>query len=204
MGNTFRVLVADPPWPYRNATVRGGARRHYQTLPDPAILDLPVPELANNETVLFLWATWPRLDFAIEVLGAWGFQYKTGFPWLKLADAPQKDLLGDLWLRFALGIGWWVRGVSEPVLIGARPGAKLPNGSPYGVIADGEIAGLASLRFKHSRKPAGIHELAERWAGPRAELFAREPRPGWAVWGNEVRPDLEWPSIEEWRDRWSV
>lgn len=204
MADTFRVILADPPWAYRNATVRGGAQRHYPTLADPALRDLPVAELARDDSVLFLWATWPRIEFALEVMGLWGFRYKSGFPWLKLAAGPQFDLEGDLWLRFALGIGWWVRGVSEPILIGVRPGAKVPKRAPYGIGADREIAGLASLRFRHSGKPAGIHDLALHWPGPRVELFAREVRPGWAAWGNEIQSGIEWAGIEDWRDRWFV
>ena len=132
----FATLIADPPWDYRNATVRGAANNHYPTIPDPALRDLPVGELAGDGSILFLWATWGRLDFAVEVLGAWGFEYKTGFPWLKLVEAPKLDLESDLWLRFALGVGWWVRGVSEPILIGVRPGARPVRPAPWGILGD--------------------------------------------------------------------
>ena len=197
-------MIVDPPWAYRNRTVRGGAANHYPTIEDPALRALPVGELAGDDSILFLWANWSRLDFAIEVLEAWGFEYKTGFPWLKLVEAPALDLDGDLWLRFALGVGWWVRGISEPILIGVMPEARPVKPAPWGILGDDSIAGLASLRFKHSKKPLGIHDLAERWPGPRAELFAREPRPGWATWGNQVETDLDWPGIHEWRAAWGL
>lgn len=200
----FPTILADPPWAFRNSTVRGAANNHYPTIPDPALRALPVGELAEAGSILFLWAPWSRLDFAIEVLGAWGFEYKAGLPWVKLVEAPALDLDGDLWLRFALGVGWWIRGVSEPVLIGVRPGARPVRPAPWGILGESDIAGLGSLRFKHSRKPLGIHDLAERWPGPRAELFARDPRPGWSTWGNEIERDLDWPGILDWRREWGL
>jgi N6-adenosine-specific RNA methylase IME4 len=45
---------------------------------------------------------------------------------------------------------------------------------------------IAPVR-EHSRKPAEAYRRIERYAaGPHIELFAREQRPGWASWGNEI------------------
>ena len=42
-------------------------------------------------------------------------------------------------------------------------------------------------RRKHSEKPEEAFILIESASpGPRLELFARRPREGWTVWGNEV------------------
>lgn len=203
-GAGFGVILADPPWDYNNRSNRGAARRQYPTLPDEAICALPVAELARPDTVLLLWATWPRLEAAIQVINAWGFRYMSGFPWLKLTEAPRADLLGELWLKFRLGVGWWIRGVSEPVLIGVRENARPAPAPPPGVALDPDIGGLATIRFEHSQKPIQVHEYGERWPGPYLELFARRPRPGWQVWGNEVdRIDQwTWPGIREWSARW--
>ncbi|MDR7574352.1 MAG: MT-A70 family methyltransferase [Armatimonadota bacterium] len=45
-----------------------------------------------------------------------------------------------------------------------------------------------SLVTEHSRKPDVVYQLIEAmYDGPYAELFARRRRPGWEVWGDEVR-----------------
>jgi N6-adenosine-specific RNA methylase IME4 len=79
--------------------------------------------------------------------------------------------------RVALGVGWWVRGVSEPILICRRGRVRIPK-NPY--------AGLLAKRLEHSRKPESIYAMAERFNGPYLELFARRRRAGWDAFGNEV------------------
>jgi N6-adenosine-specific RNA methylase IME4 len=42
---------------------------------------------------------------------------------------------------------------------------------------------------EHSEKPDEVYRRIERlYPGPYLELFARKPRKGWTVWGNEVPP----------------
>lgn len=179
----FKVIVADPPWEYRNSgTVkngefRGPAEVEYQTMSLEAIRRLPVMNVAGIDCVLYLWATLPNLTAALSVMTAWGFDYKSGFPWIKLADDPNIDLWGQLNLKPQFGIGFWIRGCSELVLIGTRGKPQLPD-NPY--------IGLLSKNFGHSRKPDNIHEIAEQLPGPYLEMFARRQRDGWSVFGNQI------------------
>ena len=171
----YGVILADCPWAYRNASSEGAAALQYQTMPVADLCALDVASLAAPDAVLLLWATWPLLTDAIAVMHAWGFAYKAGFPWIKVVDGPQQDLWGELRMRPHYGIGWWVRGCSEPLLIGVRGNAKPPGGG---------MVGLLSPNFQHSRKPDSIYEYAEQFPGPWLELFARRPRPGWDSIGN--------------------
>jgi N6-adenosine-specific RNA methylase IME4 len=106
----------------------------------------------------------------------------TGLPWIKTLEPPTLDLWGELRARPSFGIGYWLRGCSEPILLGKRGNAKCPD-VPY--------LGLLGQRMEHSRKPDSIHEIAEGLPGPYLELFARRKRLGWDVWGNEVSSAVE-------------
>lgn len=79
----YGVIYADPPWSYKQGG-RGAAAKHYQTMDNSAIKNLPVEKLAAKDAVLFMWATFPNLPQALETIKAWGFEYKTlGFNWVK-------------------------------------------------------------------------------------------------------------------------
>ncbi len=172
----FRVIVADPPWSYRNAGVEGSAAGEYPTMTTDDICAMPVSGVAHDDAVLLLWATWPCLTDAMRVIDAWGFKYVTGMPWIKVVKC-QQDLWGEWDIRSQWGIGFWVHGVSEPILVCKRGNAKPP---------EQRFVGLIAPNIRHSRKPDNLHEYAEALPGPRLELFARRDRPGWTVWGNEV------------------
>ncbi len=79
----YGVIYADPPWSYKQGG-RGAATKHYKTMDNRAIKNLPVEKLAAKDAVLFMWATFPNLPQALETIKAWGFEYKTlGFNWVK-------------------------------------------------------------------------------------------------------------------------
>jgi N6-adenosine-specific RNA methylase IME4 len=89
---------------------------------------------------------------------------------------PSVDLWGLLWIKAQYGVGFWVRGCTEPLLIARRGDVKAPTGG---------YVGLLSENLRHSRKPENIYHIAEMLPGPYLELFARRPRKGWNSWGNE-------------------
>lgn len=151
-------------------------------MPLATISELPVARLAADDSVLLLWATWPQMTEALTVMAAWGFQYVTGFPWIKILGEPRRDLFGELRIKPQYGIGFWVRGCSEPLLIGRRGQAKPPSNG---------WVGLLSENLQHSRKPDALYDYAESLPGPYLELFARRRRAGWDSWGNEVAATVE-------------
>ena len=85
----YRVLYADPPWEYGNAQ-HGKEEQdtvletHYPTMPDDILLTLPVYSISAEESVLFCWATSPRIRFALALTEVWGFEYKAMFVWDKV------------------------------------------------------------------------------------------------------------------------
>jgi len=183
----YRVILADPPWQYSNRGVNGAAEKHYSTLNLTQLKLLPVERWADDSSVLALWCTNPMLPEGLQVIEAWGFQYVTKLPWIKFTGDPRFDadgniIEGDL----AWGTGWWARGVSEDILIAKRGNIRPPQEVTRGLL------GLMSRRLRHSQKPSTIYDFLEKgWAGPYLELFARERRPGWDVWGNEVESTID-------------
>jgi N6-adenosine-specific RNA methylase IME4/ParB-like chromosome segregation protein Spo0J len=162
----YSVLYADPPWQYDNTGFHQSAESQYPTMSVEEISNLPVQDLATDETILFLWATNPLLPEALQVMHAWGFEYKTNIAWVK--DRGR-------------GWGWWLRSKHELLLVGVRSKAKHPE-----VRLDSCF--LADRGSVHSKKPEVAYEIIERMypTCPRIELFARETREGWTAWGNEV------------------
>lgn len=175
----YSIIYADPPWTYRDKAVAGkrGAGFKYPTLDLPALRRLPVADLAAADSVLFLWATWPLLPQAIELMSAWGFQYRTiGFIWVKSTRTGEKLF----W-----GMGNWTRSNSEICLLGVRGNPRRASAGVHSVIQ-------APVRA-HSQKPAEVRDRIVALMGdlPRIELFARDLVLGWDAWGNEVMSDLD-------------
>jgi N6-adenosine-specific RNA methylase IME4 len=179
----FKVIYADPPWKYatRGKQSVGASRlpdRHYVTMKLAEICKLPIGDLAARSSWLFMWTTWPHLVQALQVMKAWGFEYSSnGFTWVKL----RRTHAGELMTRRSVHMttGYTTRKNTEPCLLGRR-------GQPRRLRADIQEAIFAPVR-EHSRKPDEAAERIVRYApGPRLELFAREVRPGFVGWGDEL------------------
>ena len=169
----YQVIYADPPWGYRNRGTRGAAGRHYQTMELEEIKALPVQEIAAGDCALFLWATFPCLPEALEVIGAWGFTYKSAaFVWAK--RNPKSP--GWFW-----GLGNWTRSNPEVCLLAVRGRPKRVSAAVHSLI-EAPVG-------RHSAKPEEARRRIVELMGdvPRVELFARAQAEGWDVWGDEVR-----------------
>lgn len=141
------------------------------------ICRLPVSEICEKDSILFLWATFPKLQEAFRVIKAWGFEYKsTAFVWLKLNKS------GKGWFY---GLGFWTRGNAEICLLATKGHPKRKSKCVHQFI-------ISPLRW-HSQKPDEARVKIIELIGdlPRIELFARQRVPGWDVWGNEVDSDIE-------------
>lgn len=205
----YRAILADPPWAFNlwwggrtNRTPAGVPSRatqpHYQVMREDELNALPIGDFAADDCVLFLWTCWPVLQWALRAIDAWGFEYKTcAFCWVK-AHARQLEMFQDD-IEPHMTLGYWTRSNSEICLLATR-------GNPKRVATDVRQAIIAPRR-EHSRKPDGIHDRIERLvAGPYLELFARQRRPGWDSWGNEVdkfAPISEPRERESWSEMWS-
>jgi N6-adenosine-specific RNA methylase IME4 len=186
----YGAILADPPWHFQSWTGgRWNGDKHkpvytpakapeYATMSFESIAALPIADLCAPSCALFVWGVWYYLPQTLDAIKSWGFQYKTcAFSWQK-ADIRQPDIFKEQY-EGQWGLGYWTRQNTEFCLLATR-------GSPKRLNADVQ-QGIIAPRREHSRKPDGIHERIERLvAGPYVELFARQTRPGWACWGNEV------------------
>ncbi len=173
----YQIIYADPPWHYKCKGVQGAAENHYPTMTLDALCELPVSELAEKDSILFLWATFPQLREALQVIKAWGFEYKSvAFVWLK------QNKSGQGWFY---GLGFWTRGNAEVCLLATKGHPKRKSNRVHQFI-------ISPLR-RHSQKPDEARGKIIEFAGalPRIELFARKKTEGWDVWGDEVESDIE-------------
>lgn len=179
----YDIIYADPPWQYERKKVQGAAENHYSTMSNKDICNLNITELTNKDCVLFLWATFPKLPEALQVIKAWGFHYKTiAFLWLK----QNKSKKG--WF---FGLGFWTRGNAEICLLATKGKPHRKSNKVHQFI-------ISPIR-EHSRKPNEAREKIVELMGdiPRLELFAREKTNGWDVWGNEIECDVEISSCQD-------
>lgn len=178
----FTVIYADPPWQYADRNCNGAAEGHYSTMPLAHIKALPIEMIAAPDAVLFLWATYPLLPSALELIEAWGFRYKSiAFQWVK-TYRPKEDGTA----KPTFGLGRWTRGNTEPCLLATR-GKPHRQGSDVSQLVITEELMVSPLT-RHSAKPPETREKIVRLMGdvPRVELFARENTPGWSAWGDQI------------------
>jgi N6-adenosine-specific RNA methylase IME4 len=163
----FPVIYADPPWRYDHAaTANRQIENHYPTMSLDEICAMPVQEIATDDAILYMWATAPKLAECMQVLSAWGFDYRTNF----------------VWVKDKIGMGYHARSQHEILLVAKRGNIPPP------AVADRVSSVVMAERGEHSAKPAVFYELIESFYPtlPKIELFCRSPREGWAVWGNQA------------------
>ena len=175
----YDVVLIDPPWSYTGQQDKwGAAAKFYPTMTDGELLAFPASDWLSPRGVMFVWATSPRLDFAIDCIRAWGLTYRgVAFNWIKT----KKDgtPVGAQGVRPSI-----VKPTSELVLAASR----LKTGRPMKLFDESIRQVVLAPKQEHSRKPDAIHEAIERMYpdASRIELFARRRRDGWDAWGNEV------------------
>lgn len=173
----FRTILADPPWQFDNRTGKMAPEHkrllRYPTMKLNEIKELPVSLVADDPAHLYLWVPNALLESGLEVMKAWGFEYKTNIIWHKV----RKDGGSD-----GRGVGFYFRNVTEMVLFGVRGKGNRRTLQP----GRSQVNYLATRKREHSRKPDEIFDIIESCSpGPYLELFARFPRFGWKTWGNE-------------------
>ena len=168
----YSIIYADPAWSYQGKMMNSSVTDHYNVMSINDICNLPVNDIAAENSILFMWVTLPKLNEFMKVVNAWGFEYKTtAFVWVK------KNKKAD---SFFMGLGRWTRANPEICLLATK--GKIERKSKS--IRQLQVFPLD----KHSKKPDQFRDLIVELCGdlPRIELFARQKTPGWDVWGNEV------------------
>ena len=176
-GRRFGTVLADPPWRFTNRTgkVAPEHRRlsRYPTLTVEEICGLPVGGHLADKAHCYLWVPNALLPWGLQVLEAWGFDYKANLVWHKV----RKDGGSD-----GRGVGFYFRNVTELVLFGTR-------GKNARTLASGrrQVNMIQTRKREHSRKPDEQYEIIEACSwGPYLELFGRGTRANWTVWGNQA------------------
>lgn len=171
----YDIIYADPPWAYHD-TLGGNAKMGampYPTMTQEELCAMPIYKIAKKDSVLFMWATMPKLQEALDTIKAWGFKYKTcAFCWVK-----QNPKSGGIYA----GLGRWVQGNAELFLLATK-------GHPHRISKSVKQIVMAP-RGRHSAKPAEVRDRIVSLMGEdteRIELFARNYADGWDCWGNEV------------------
>lgn len=173
----YEIIYADPPWNYANQGCIGTMANYYNGMTLEEMKALPIKDIAADDCVLFMWATYPFLKEAIQLIEAWGFTYKTiGFVWIK------QNRSGN---GYFFGLGRWTRGNAEPCLLATKGKPKRINNTISQLI-------FAHLT-RHSEKPFEVRDKIVELVGdkPRIELFARTQSKGWDVFGNEVKNTIQ-------------
>ncbi len=181
----YQIIYADPPWHFGDKVKSNSSKgahfyslkdKHYKTMSQKDIINLPVQNITDENCILFMWSTHAHIEAAIQVGNQWGFKYITiGFEWFK---SLKRDIPAT-----TLG-KWTVGGSIELCLLFKKGHPKRVNKKVRRL--------LFSRRTQHSKKPDEVRNSIVRLMGdlPRIELFAREHIQGWDVWGNEAPKDI--------------
>lgn len=172
----YGVIYADPEWQFGFWSEAGkdisSADNEYDTSELDVIKKRDVPSISADDCILFLWATVPMMPQALEVMAAWGFQYKSNF----------------VWVKNKAGTGFWNRNKHEILLLGTKGKMPAPaQGDQWPSAIEADVRA-------HSQKPDKFAELIEVYFPtiPKIELNLRgTPRPGWDGWGNEAKEAAE-------------
>ena len=183
----FGTVLADPPWRFKNRTgkVAPEHRRltRYETLSFEEIAALPVADFLLDSAHCYLWIPNALLPYGLDVLHAWGFEYKTNLIWHKV----RKDGGSD-----GRGVGFYFRNVTELILFGVK-GKNARTLEP----GRSQVNLLSSRKREHSKKPDEQYEIIERCSwGPYLELFGRGVRQNWLTWGDQA--------VDEYAPAWDT
>lgn len=180
----YNTIYADPPWQFQNRTGKVAPENkklmRYETMTVADIKALPIYKITGEKAHLYLWVPNALLPAGLEVMEAWGFEYKSNIVWEKI----RKDGGPD-----GRGVGFYFRNVTELLLFGIKK-KSAPNRTL--APARSQVNILRTIKREHSRKPDEIIPIIEACSqAPRIELFARGIRNGWDMWGNQATSEYE-------------
>ena len=181
-GKKYKTIYADPPWQFQNRTGKVAPEHkrlnRYPTMKIEDIMKLPVGDVADEKSHLYLWVPNALLPEGLQVMEAWGFEYKTNLIWEKTRKDGEPD---------GRGVGFYFRNVTEILLFGIK-GEKNRTLDP----GRSQVNLIRAMKKEHSRKPEEFIDLIEKCSNaPYLEVFARGNRDSWDMWGNQATEDYE-------------
>jgi N6-adenosine-specific RNA methylase IME4 len=175
----YDMAYVDPPWFYYGSPVKdAAAAKHYPLMSLEELGALDVRRMLNARAAVFLWATCPRLNFALRLLDAWKLHYRgVAYVWVKV------NKRGEIIAGQGI-VPTFTKPTSELLLVATTNATGRP--FPIRDLAQPQV--VLHPRGAHSEKPAVFRTLIEKLCGRRSriELFARSRAPGWDVWGAEL------------------
>ena len=172
----YKCVVIDPPWwEPGGGKIKRGSDKHYNLLRTPdvirVILNSPCWDFVDVDAHLWMWVTLNHLPDALVVMKDIGFRYVTHIAWVKMGASG----------KLQKGLGRYIMGSHELCLLGTRGASMIPK--PI----DRKPSVVFATRTRHSKKPDEAFAYFESISpSPRLEIFAREPRDNWTVWGDQV------------------
>lgn len=168
----YATIIVDPPWPIEKLEREARPNQFafdYPVMGLDEIYNFEIPgSVALDDCHLFMWTTQKFLPRAFDVLAAWNFRYVFTMVWHKPGgfqpyNLPQYNCEFILYAR---------------------------RGNPQFLETKAFFTCFNADRSGHSIKPDEFYNLIRRVCPePRIEIFARQERDGFDVWGNEVTKD---------------
>ena len=162
----YRTIVIDPPWDMEKIQRDLAPNQvdfDYPTMSLDEIKDFKLP--AHEECHLWLWTTQKYLRPSFDLLDAWDFTYLATFVWHKNGGFQPVGLP-----QFNC----------EFVLLARKGGQPFVETKQFFTCFDAK-------RREHSRKPDEFYDVVKRVCPePRIDIFSREDREGYDVWGLEA------------------
>lgn len=188
MNKKYNILYTDPAWSFSNkntgGSLKSGANAHYSTMSLDEMKELDINSITDEDCVLFMWWVGSQPQEALDLMKAWGFNLKTmtGFTWVKKTKN---------WKNW-FGMGFWTRAGTENCLLAVKGKPKRISASIRAVIEDFDTS-IEVICEKHSKKPQIFADMIVGLCGdiPRLEMFARDKKEGWDIWGDEVESDIK-------------
>lgn len=187
MKKKYNIIYADPPWKYNKGVhqetfpkrkqTRIERELPYQTMSLDEMKALDIHSISEKNSALFMWVTDSHLKQGIELMESWGFKYKTiAFIWKKITNKGNT----------CATIGAWTMKNCEICLFGTK-GNMLQYKK-----ANNIFQLIEAERTINSKKPnEARNRILDIFPNvPKIELFAREKKDGWDVWGNEVENSI--------------
>lgn len=185
-GKLYGTILADPPWQFTNRTGKVAPEHkrlnRYSTMTLQAIKELPVVDIADNPSHLYLWVPNAFPKEGLEVMEAWGFTYKT----TSCGTRSEK-----MELQMERRVGFYFRNTTELLLFGVR-------GKNARTLAPGrrQVNIIRTMKREHSRKPDEQYDIIQSCSrAPFLELFARGTPSGWDTCGDQADAyEPTWPT----------
>lgn len=176
----YQVIVVDPLWGVKKLTHSARPKQiemDYKTMTLSDIASLPVNKLADSTSYCFLWTTQKYLFEAKAILNSWGFTHLLTMVWEKTyGRSSGMPLFGFRWN-------------GEFILVGTMGKVELWPKRPL------IPAVFSAENIRHSQKPDRFYKMIEVLGSKKIDLFARNKREGWDVWGDEVESDIDLMSL---------